>query len=65
MKALRWVAIVVLALVVAIAMAVVAVVGSSRIQTSQAQDALQPFYTPPSLLPKEPGTVIRMEPLGV
>lgn len=33
-------------------------------ETAQAQDALDPFYTPPASLPV-PGTVIRSEPLGV
>lgn len=57
--------IVVLAIVTAGVLTLVAAVGSSRVQTQQEQAALDPFYTPPDPLPTEPGTVIRMEPLGV
>ena len=36
------------------------------IRTSDRQDALQPFYTPPSPLPEgNPGDIIRSEPLGI
>jgi hypothetical protein len=46
-------------------MVLVAVIGSAVRETEGAQDALQPFYTPPNPLPGPPGTVIRQEPLGV
>jgi pimeloyl-ACP methyl ester carboxylesterase len=62
---LKWVGIVLLALVLSGAMLLVAVIGSSRIQGQQAQVALDPFYTPPDPLPSTPGTVIRTEPLNV
>ena len=65
MRALKWLAITVLAIALASVMVVVAVVGSERVETNRAQSALDPFYMPPSPLPTEPGTVIRMEPLGV
>jgi hypothetical protein len=65
MPALRVMGIVLLAMVTAAAMLVVAVAGSSRQAASEQQAAVQPFYTPPDPLPTKPGTVIRMEPLGV
>ncbi|MDI1289373.1 MAG: lipase family protein, partial [bacterium] len=40
-------------------------IGSSIRQADDQQDALQPFYTPPDPLTGTPGTVIRLEPLGV
>ncbi len=65
MRFLKWFAIVTGAILVSLAMIAVAGIGSSIVQTDREQDALQPFYTPPDPLPGEPGTVIRMEPLGV
>ena len=65
MAVLRWTGIVLLAMLTAGAMVLVAVVGSARFQTDTAQAALQPFYTPPQPLPETPGTLIRIEPLGV
>ena len=65
MKAWKVVGIVVLAVITAGVMTLAAAVLSSREETAQAQDALQPFYTPPDPLPTEPGTVVRMQPLSV
>jgi hypothetical protein len=65
MRAWRTVGIVLLAILTAAVMALVAGFVSSRIQVSQEQAVLQPFYDVPSPLPGPPGTVIRTEPLGV
>lgn len=65
MRHLRGLAIGVLAVVTALVMVLVASIGSSIETTDREQEALQPFYTPPDPLPSTPGTVIRMEPLGV
>ncbi len=65
MRAWRTVGIVLLAILTAGVMALVAGTVSSRLQTSEQQAALQPFYDVPSPLPGPPGTVIRTEPLGV
>ncbi len=65
MRAWRTTGIVLLAILTAAVMALVAGAVSSRIQTSEEQAALQPFYDVPSPLPGPPGTVIRTEPLGV
>ena len=65
MRVLKWFAIVTGAILVSLAMIAVAGIGSSIVQTDREQEALQPFYTPPDPLPGDPGTVIRMEPLGV
>lgn len=65
---MRWwrtTAIVLLAILTAGLMALAAGVVSSRLQTSEEQAALQPFYDAPSPLPGPPGTIIRTEPLGV
>ena len=65
MTTLKWAGIVVLAFAVSSVMLLVAVIGSSVSQTTQAQAVIQPFYTPPNPLPSKPGTVMRMEPLDV
>jgi Secretory lipase len=65
MRAWRTVGIVILAILTAAVMALVAGTVSGRLQTTEQQDALQPFYDVPSPLPGPPGTVIRTEPLGV
>lgn len=54
-----------LALLLSGVMALAAVVGSSIVETDERQAALDPFYEPPNPLPGPPGTLIRMEPLGV
>jgi len=64
-RVVKWVAIVVGAVLLSVVMIAVAGIGSSIVQTDREQDALQPFYTPPDPLVGAPGTVIRMEPLGV
>jgi pimeloyl-ACP methyl ester carboxylesterase len=64
-RVLKWLAITLLAMTLSGLMLFIAVVGSARVETNGAQAALEPFYTPPSPLPTKPGTVIRMEPLGV
>ncbi len=65
MAALKWMGIVLLALVTGAVMVLVAAVGSAHVQTGAEQAALQPFYAVPDPLPTTPGTLIRMEPLGV
>ena len=65
MRAWRTVGIVLLAILTAAVMALVAGTVSGRLQTTEQQNALQPFYDVPSPLPGPPGTVIRTEPLGV
>jgi len=61
----KTVGIVLLACVTAAAMLGVANVGADNETAREAQEALDPFYTPPDPLPAEPGTMLRMEPLGV
>ncbi len=57
--------IIVLAILTAVIAAIVLTV-SGDTRADQRQDALQPFYTPPSPLPVgSPGDVIRTEPLGI
>jgi len=65
MRAWRTAGIVLLAILTAAVMALVAGTVSGRLQTTEEQNALQPFYDVPSPLPGPPGTVIRTEPLGV
>jgi alpha-beta hydrolase superfamily lysophospholipase len=65
MSAVKWIGVVLLALLLSGVMALTAIIAGSRAQTQAAQSDLQPFYTPPSPLPTTPGTVIRMELLGV
>lgn len=65
MRAWRTAGIVLLAILTAAVMALVAGAVSGRLQTTEEQNALQPFYDVPSPLPGPPGTVIRTEPLGV
>ncbi len=60
-RVLIWVAVIVLTLA-ALATGTLLV---QNWQTDQRQSALEPFYTPPDPLPSAPGTVIRVEPLGV
>jgi hypothetical protein len=52
-------------LVVVVGLIVLGAVLVSQHQTSQRQDDLAAFYTPPEQLPTELGAVIRSEPLGV
>ena len=57
---------IVLLAIVAAVIAVVVITVSDDVRADQRQDALAPFYTPPSPLPSgRPGDVIRTEPLGV
>lgn len=65
MRTLKWTGIVLLAVVLSGVMVLVAGIGSSRVQSSQQQEALDPFYSAPDPLPGPPGTLIRTEPLGV
>ena len=65
MKVLKWVGIVALALLVVVVVSQVARFLGSRDSEAQRQEALDPFYTPPSPLPSTvPGTLLRSEPLG-
>jgi hypothetical protein len=64
-KVARTVIIVALAIITAGVMLLVVRIGSSVVGTEEQQAAVQPFYVPPDPLPTTPGTVIRMEPLGV
>lgn len=65
MRVVKWFAIVAGAILLSLVMVAVAGIGSSIMQTDRQQEALDPFYTPPDPLPGGPGTMIRMEPLGV
>lgn len=65
MRALRTLFLVVAGVLVAGLLAVAAGATASVVSTTRAQDALQPFYTPPNPLPGPPGTLIRSEPLDV
>ena len=65
MGALKTVGIAVLAVLLSGVMVLGAVIGAHTVETAQAQAELDPFYTPPDPLPSAPGTLIRMEPLGV
>ncbi len=65
MQHLRKVLIVLLAIATCVAMVAAGYVIASAVSRDTRQAALEPFYTPPSPLPTEPGTVIRTEPLGV
>ena len=52
--------------IVTAVVAVLVLTVSDDVRADQRQDALQPFYTPPSPLPPgPPGTIIRTEPLGI
>lgn len=59
------VGIVVCALLVAATAFGLAYAASSWEQSREQQTALDPFYTPPDVLPEQLGTVIRREPLGI
>lgn len=68
MRFLKWLAIVIGALVLCAVMTVTALLVSRSIshhRENVAQEQLEPFYTPPSPLPQTLGDVIRTEPLGV
>lgn len=65
MSSLKWFAVVLAAVVVSAGLATTAWWVSSSIERSDRQATLDPFYEPPDPLPAEPGTVLRMEPLGV
>lgn len=65
MRPLRATLLVLLAMVALVVVAVAAVLVTAKVTTDRQQAAIQPFYTPPDPLPTVPGTVIRMEPLGV
>jgi len=52
-----------LAILVALGVVGVAQVLSAQAQSNERQEALDPFYTPPSPLPGAPGTLIRSAPL--
>lgn len=65
MAHLQWFFIALAGIVFAAILATAAWWISSNIERSDAQATIEPFYVPPDPLPTEPGTVIRMEPLGV
>ena len=65
MRVVKWIGIVVAALIVIAMIAAVWVISSHKLTVSRAQAKIADFYVPPSPLPAEPGTVIRTEPLGV
>jgi pimeloyl-ACP methyl ester carboxylesterase len=65
MRVVKWVAIVIAALVIIAMVSTIWVVSSHKLTVSRAQAKIASFYLPPSPLPAEPGTVIRTEPLGV
>ena len=65
MAHLKWFAIAIAAIVAASVLALAAWWISSNIERADRQSVIEPFYVPPDPLPSQPGTVIRMEPLGV
>ncbi|MEY2990532.1 MAG: hypothetical protein RLZZ163_1448 [Actinomycetota bacterium] len=65
MAHLKWFAIALAGIVAAGVLATAAWWISSNIERGDAQSAIEPFYVPPDPLPATPGTVLRMEPLGV
>lgn len=65
MAHLKWFAIALVGAITAAALALTAWWISFNIEQGRAQSSIEPFYLPPDSLPQEPGTVLRMEPLGV
>ncbi len=65
MRALKWIGIVVAAVLVIAVISTIWVISAHKLSVSRAQAKIADFYVPPTPLPAEPGTVIRTEPLGV
>jgi pimeloyl-ACP methyl ester carboxylesterase len=65
MRVVKWISIVVAALVIIAMIGAIWVISSHKLTVSRAQAKIADFYVPPSPLPAELGTVIRTEPLGV
>lgn len=65
MRALKWIGIVVAAVLVIAMISTIWVISAHKLSVSRAQAKIADFYVPPTPLPSEPGTVIRTEPLGV
>lgn len=65
MRALKWIGIVVAAVLVIAMISALWVISAHKLSVSRAQAKIADFYVPPTPLPSEPGTVIRTEPLGV
>lgn len=65
MRVVKWIGIVVGALVVISIISAVWAISAHKLSTSRAQAAIAGFYVPPAPIPAQPGTVIRTEPLGV
>jgi pimeloyl-ACP methyl ester carboxylesterase len=65
MRPSKVIGIIVLAAIAAGVMYTIALVISNAQTTREQQVALDPFYTPPELIPSELGTVIRSEPMDI
>lgn len=65
MRAVKWLFLIVALLVVTVAAVAFGLIEHRKSTTTAQQDALAAFYQPPNPIPRELGTVVRMEPLGV
>ena len=65
MRAVKWILLVIALVAATIVIGAILLVDQSRSTTASQQAALASFYEPPSPMPQELGTVVRMEPLGV
>ena len=65
MRAVKWILLIVALSVVTVAAVAFGLIEHRKSTTTAQQDALAAFYQPPNPIPRELGTVVRMEPLGV
>ena len=65
MRVVKWIGIVVAAVLVIAMISTIWVISAHRLSTSRAQVKIASFYVPPTPLPGALGSVIRTEPLGV
>ena len=65
MRAVKWILLVSAVLASSVVIGTFIFVDQSESTTAKRQDALAQFYEPPSPMPQELGTVVRVEPLGV
>ena len=65
MRVITWILVAIALVVATVAALVFGLIEHDRSTTTTEQDALSAFYEPPSPIPSAPGTLVRMEPLGV
>ena len=65
MRAVKWILVAVALLAASVVIGVLIFIDQSESTTANQQNVLAQFYEPPSPMPQELGTVVRMEPLGV